>query len=473
MKKTICLLINLLLISSGSLYSTLRGNNLSPGDSVKVLVTPDLYNISVRWADEYNRLIPGEGIKVAEIPDPATFGNVIKKGDIGFTSGENFPLLNSESLWKMVIGRDIFVAVINAGNPLMEEIYRKGVSPEALARFLGDEKLRNWGTLLKGGQTEHAGYLCINDESAIKGLSEYLKTDRARVRGDKPLDGGELVALLQKDLSSIGFCKLINVIDPENHALKANIRLLPIDRNGNGVIDFNEKIYDNLSDFSRGVWIGKYPRELFSNIYFLSTIQPGTGAEASFLKWVLTDGQKYLVAGGYSDLLVSERQSAVDKINTAGLSTGTAAGNNPILLKIIMILTGGVILFLIIDILFRRVRRRSVQVQNEGSALHPALDENALLIPGGLYFDKTHTWAFLEQDGNVKVGIDDFLQHITGTITRIKMKSPGKKVKKGEQILTIIQNGKQLNLYSPVSGTIIEQNITLESNSSALNYFTL
>ena len=85
-------------------------------------------------------------------------------------------------------------------------------------------------------------------------------------------------------------------------------------------------------------------------------------------------------------------------------------------------------------------------------------------IPKGIYFDKTHTWAFLEENGVVRVGIDDFLQHITGKITRIKMKDPGKKVKKGDQILSIVQNGKQLNLYAPVSGTIVEQNVSLDVN---------
>ena len=99
----------------------------------------------------------------------------------------------------------------------------------------------------------------------------------------------------------------------------------------------------------------------------------------------------------------------------------------------------------------------------------PVLDENSLIVPAGLYFDKTHTWAFMEQNGIVKVGIDDFLQHITGTITRIKMKNQGEKVKKGEQILSIIQNGKQLNLYAPISGIIKEQNRKLETNSSIIN----
>ena len=69
----------------------------------------------------------------------------------------------------------------------------------------------------------------------------------------------------------------------------------------------------------------------------------------------------------------------------------------------------------------------------------------------------------------VKVGIDDFLQHITGTLTRIKMKEPGEKIRKGEKILTIIRDGKQLNIYSPVSGIIREKNQRLLTDSSIIN----
>ncbi len=75
-----------------------------------------------------------------------------------------------------------------------------------------------------------------------------------------------------------------------------------------------------------------------------------------------------------------------------------------------------------------------------------SLNENLIAAPKGLYFDKSHTWAFMEKDGIVKVGIDDFIQHITGTITRIKMKEPGERVRKGEKILTIIQ-GWQTTKY--------------------------
>jgi glycine cleavage system H lipoate-binding protein len=75
----------------------------------------------------------------------------------------------------------------------------------------------------------------------------------------------------------------------------------------------------------------------------------------------------------------------------------------------------------------------------------------------------------MEEDGNVKVGIDDFLQHITGNLTRIHMKDAGEKVRKGEKIMTLVHEGKQLNIYAPISGVIKEQNWNLLTDASLIN----
>jgi glycine cleavage system H lipoate-binding protein len=72
-------------------------------------------------------------------------------------------------------------------------------------------------------------------------------------------------------------------------------------------------------------------------------------------------------------------------------------------------------------------------------------------------------------DGAVKVGIDDFLQHVTGKITRAELRKTGDKIRKGEHLLTLIQKGKQLNIYSPVSGTIKEKNRSLSEEPSLIN----
>jgi len=64
----------------------------------------------------------------------------------------------------------------------------------------------------------------------------------------------------------------------------------------------------------------------------------------------------------------------------------------------------------------------------------------------------------MEKDGNVRIGIDDFLQRVTGRITRVDMKQPGDKIKRGEKLVSIAHKGKQLNIYSPVSGIIKDYN---------------
>ncbi len=204
--------------------------------------------------------------------------------------------------------------------------------------------------------------------------------------------------------------------------LAGNIALLPIDKNSNGTIDYSENIYENFAAFTRGIWIGKYPKSLIRSIYSVAAEQPVNEAETAFLNWILNDGQQLVMEGGYSDLLVTERQSSSDKLNTAQVYTGTSDDRMPlgkaILILVILFIVSG----LIIDMVIRYQRRKNTDLQNAdpGSVTIGVLDENNLVVPGGLYFDKTHTWAFMEQDGIVRVGIDDFMQHITGTVDKVK-----------------------------------------------------
>jgi glycine cleavage system H lipoate-binding protein/ABC-type phosphate transport system substrate-binding protein len=471
MKRSVYLLISLLLAMCNSLYSSYSdsGNDLTGSDSLKVMATPDLYNLTLSWAAEYNRQYPGANISVINVADQERAADLLKKGNIGFVSGEFYAGFKDQALWNAVVGRDVIVPVINAKNPFMEEITLHGISPAVLSNFAKNVDFRNWDDLLMNGNDRKVEYYCLNDNSALSVLADFLKTDETLIAGRNRGNTAEVVSAIQKDPYAIGFCRLISIIDPENQGMVENIRLLPIDRNGNGLIDSNEKIYDDPGDFTRGVWIGKYPRSLFSNIYTVAGVQPEKGSEIDFIRWVLTDGQKYLSVSGYSDLLVGERQSAADRLYNARLYAGASSGEKN-LLKSLMFVIGTIILIgLIASSIARQRKRKKAAVKITGSPVHPVLDQDSLKIPKGIYFDKTHTWAFLEANGVVKVGIDDFLQHITGKITRIKMKSTGKKVKKGDQILSLVQNGKQLNLYAPVSGTIIEQNEALEGNSSCLN----
>lgn len=97
------------------------------------------------------------------------------------------------------------------------------------------------------------------------------------------------------------------------------------------------------------------------------------------------------------------------------------------------------------------------------------LSARSLTIPQGLFFSKFHTWAHLERSGVASVGMDDFLLHLTGPVQFNPLKHTGDQINKGEILATIIRDGKQLEIFSPISGEIVEENPVLQEDSDQLN----
>ena len=87
---------------------------------------------------------------------------------------------------------------------------------------------------------------------------------------------------------------------------------------------------------------------------------------------------------------------------------------------------------------------------------------NTLRIPQGIFFSRFHTWAHLHSNGAARVGLDDFLIHLTGDVQLTQLKQPGVKIRKGEILAQVNHNGKSLNVLSPVSGEVMDTNTSLE-----------
>jgi glycine cleavage system H lipoate-binding protein/ABC-type phosphate transport system substrate-binding protein len=444
-----------------------KSNSSSTGSMI-LFCSTDLKDLTSKWAWEYSKLNPDITIKVNVVPN--VHAALETNANLGFISNEFQPSAKSESNWKIQVGRDIIVPVINSNNPYLSKILRQGISQHQFAQLFEYPDKHLWGTLLDTIQNTPVHLYIVNDESIKEGVKRFLNINQFPVEGIRLSNTKEMITAIQNDPFAVGFCKMVNILDPDKQIMVDKIRLLPIDKNGNGKIDYMEKIYDDLNVFQRGVWIGKYPKTLYRDIYSISSTQPEDVAETAFLKWVLTDGQQFLYLSGFSDLVNSERQSKLDNIdnkNTIYIPPSEESYSIPKL--ILLILAALIIISVIISAIVRYARNKNAMAPVAPETTPISFNEKSLVVPKGLYFDKTHTWAFMETDGTVKIGIDDFLQHVTGRITRIEMNKPGEKVKKGELLLSIIQNGKQLSIYSPISGTIKEQNKSLSTNASIIN----
>jgi glycine cleavage system H lipoate-binding protein/ABC-type phosphate transport system substrate-binding protein len=476
MKNLIFLLISLSLLncSIASGYNDETQNELSVENSISIYCTPDLYNLTETWADEFCNLNPNVKVDVINVEEATAAERIIIENNPGFISSD-FPEMYDKSTWNVVVGRDVIVPIYSSKNPFLDEIGQKGISPESLAQILKYPESKSWGTLLKNLKDVPVNFYMIDDVSINTGIAKLLEMDQISIDGVKVEDGKELIASVQKDPYSIGLCKITDIIDLNGQRLTESVKLLPIDRNGNGQIDYMEKIYDDLNVLSRGVWIGKYPNALVNNIYFTSPLKPTNEIEIAFIQWVLSDGQKYLDNYGYSDLVYSERRAKVDLLNNSKEEFVTTERNYAAANKVMLVFvlgSFGATVFILIIVNLRRFHQTIYSPENAADGViisAQVLNEDLIDIPLGLYYDKTCTWTIMEKDGRVRIGINDFLQHITGPLTRVKLKRPGEKIRKGKPGLSIIQKGKQLNIQAPVSGTIKELNKDLKKNASLIN----
>lgn len=78
-------------------------------------------------------------------------------------------------------------------------------------------------------------------------------------------------------------------------------------------------------------------------------------------------------------------------------------------------------------------------------------------VEQGLRYTRTHEWARIEGDV-ATVGVTDYAQSELGDITYLELPQPGTQVKQGEPMGVIESVKAASDIYSPVSGEVIEAN---------------
>ena len=89
-------------------------------------------------------------------------------------------------------------------------------------------------------------------------------------------------------------------------------------------------------------------------------------------------------------------------------------------------------------------------------------------IPAELKFAKTHEWVRL--DGNTAtVGITDHAQHELTDVVFVELPAVDREVKAGEGCAVVESVKTASDIYSPLSGQIVEVNKTVVDNPALVN----
>ena len=90
-------------------------------------------------------------------------------------------------------------------------------------------------------------------------------------------------------------------------------------------------------------------------------------------------------------------------------------------------------------------------------------------IPGDLKFLSSHEWVRVEVDGTVTVGISDHAQDLLGDIVFVELPEVGQSID-AESDAAIVESVKAASdVYSPLSGEVIEVNSLLEDQPEIIN----
>lgn len=84
-------------------------------------------------------------------------------------------------------------------------------------------------------------------------------------------------------------------------------------------------------------------------------------------------------------------------------------------------------------------------------------------------YAKSHEWVQVDGNGEATVGISDYAQQALGDVVFVELPKPEAKVAAGEEVAVVESVKAASDIYSPVSGEILEVNSALQDSPELIN----
>src|SRR6202044_3931568 len=160
---------------------------------------------------------------------------------------------------------------------------------------------------------------------------------------------------------------------------------------------------------------------------------------------------------------------ALSKGVSARWKSAKGSGNRRQAMTVLLVLMMFAI-FLTIDFFYAKAKHPVVQVAPAMSKQAPA---NARLrpslvggfeVPENLRYHPGHTWALSESPTLVRVGMDDFATKLAGPVESITLPKRGQWIRQGQKLCTLHRNGVEVNMVSPIEGSVSDINEAMATN---------
>lgn len=275
-----------------------------------------LYPMTVKWADEFRKRHPDVRIDISAGGAGKGISDALSEMvDLGMVSREIYPEELSKGAFGISVTKDAVIPIVSESNPLLNSLLIIGLKKDVASDIWITGRYKTWAQAfgLKSTLPLHI-YSRSDACGAAEMWAKYLGKKQEDLGGVGVFGDPGLAQAVKRDGLGIGFNNIGYAYDAKTKKQIKGIRVLPIDLNNNGKIDSDENFYESLNDLMNAIATNKYPSPPARELYFVTKGKPKNKAVVEFIKWVLTDGQKFVNDAGYITLPKDKIDKELNKI---------------------------------------------------------------------------------------------------------------------------------------------------------------
>lgn len=264
-----------------------------------------LYPMAVKWAEEFRKLHPNVRIDISGggagkgITDALT-GMV----DLGMVSRAIHVEEIRRGAFVIPVAIDAVVPTINAKHPRINDVLRRGISREAANKIFITGEYKTWGDLLGTSYNAPIRLFTRSDAcGAAETWAEYLGNKKQEdLLGTGVFGDPGLASAVQRNALALGYNNIAFAYNSRTRKPNTGLIVLPIDINSNGRVDPEENFYATSDQLVKAIADGRYPSPPARELYLVSRGKPQKPVVVAFIRYILTEGQKFNVPLGFVNL---------------------------------------------------------------------------------------------------------------------------------------------------------------------------
>jgi len=276
-----------------------------------------LYPLMVKWGSEFQKANPKVKINISAggagkgITD--AIGGLV---EIGMVSREINPQETKKGAYAIAVAKDAVVATVSASNPNINEILARGLQRDIAYNIYVTGHVRTWNRAfgITGAQKDLHIYTRSDACGAGEVWAKYFVKKQEDLLGVGVFGDPGIATAVQRDPLGIGYNNIAYAYDIRTKKPNPGIKVIPLDLNSNKKIDADENFYNSLTDLLAAIASGKYPSPPARDLYLVTKGKPTNPITVAFIKWILTNGQKYVDESGYVNLPAGKLATELQKL---------------------------------------------------------------------------------------------------------------------------------------------------------------